>query len=188
MEPSVIKNYINGAWVDAENSGCLDVENPSTGEVLASCPLSTAAEADRAVAAAAEAFPAWSQTPVARRVLPLQKLAVLLRENEEAISRTLTEEMGKSLPDARAEMKRTIENTEVACGMPIMQQGDKVFGCAKGIDGDFVGLTIPQVIKILGTPKVRAKSGEQTVLLYPGLELTSNDGITISHQGRPAGL
>jgi len=54
------------------------------------------------------------------------------------------------------------------------------------IDGDFVGLTIPQVIKILGAPKAKVRSGAQTVLLYPGLELTSNDGITISHQGRPS--
>lgn len=59
-----LKNYIAGKWVDADNEGWLEVENPSTGEILARNPLSTAAEADRAIAAAAEAYPAWSQTPV----------------------------------------------------------------------------------------------------------------------------
>lgn len=57
----------------------------------------------------------------------------------------------------------------------------------EGLEGDYVGLTIKQVTRILGAPKVRAQSDGQTVLLYPGLELTSRDGETISHQGKPAG-
>jgi hypothetical protein len=44
--------------------------------------------------------------------------------------------MGKSLTDARAEMKRVLENCEVACGMPVLQQGDKLIGCSFGIDGE----------------------------------------------------
>jgi len=63
-------------------------------------PLSTKAETDRAIDAAAVAFSQWSQTPVSRRVQPLYKLVELFRENEEKIARTLVEEMGKSLPDA----------------------------------------------------------------------------------------
>jgi len=137
-----LKNYINGQWVEPETKGRLDVENPSTGEVLAETPLSTGAEADRAVDAAAAAFPAWSQTPVARRVQYLYRLVALLRENEEDIARTLVCEMGKSLPDARAEMKRVFENCEVACGMPVLQQGDKLIGCSFGIDGEVIRLPI----------------------------------------------
>jgi malonate-semialdehyde dehydrogenase (acetylating)/methylmalonate-semialdehyde dehydrogenase len=63
-----------------------------------------------------------------------------LRENEEKISRVLVAEMGKSLPDARAEMKRTFENIEVACGMPGLQQGDKLIGSSYGIDGEIIRL------------------------------------------------
>ncbi len=137
-----VRNYINGAWVEAENSGYIDVDNPSTGEVLAQVPLSTPAEVNRAIDAAAAAFPAWSQTPVARRVQPLFKLADLLREDEEHIAYTLTEEMGKSLPDARAEMKRVFENCEVACGMPMLQQGDKLVGSSFDIDGEVLRLPI----------------------------------------------
>ena len=50
--------------------------------------------------------------------------------------------MGKSLPDARAEIKRAVENTEVACAMPILQQGRKMIGCSAGIDGEVMRMPI----------------------------------------------
>jgi len=118
------------------------VDNPSTGEVIAQVPLSTEAETSRAIEAAQAAFPAWSQTPVARRVLYLYELLHILRGKEEEISRTLVEEMGKSLPDARAEMKRVFENVEVACGMPVLQQGDKLIGSSFDIDGEVLRLPL----------------------------------------------
>ena len=142
MSIPTLRNYVGGRWVDSASSECLDVRNPSTGEVIASVPLSTPAEADDAVAAAAEAFPGWAGTPVARRCEALFRLAAVLRENEEKIARTLVEEMGKSLTDARAEMKRTIENCQVACGMPILQQGEKLVGVSAGIDGEVVRLPL----------------------------------------------
>ena len=138
----IVKNYVNGRWIEPENRGYLDIENPSTGQVIGKTPLSTVAEVNRAVDAAAEAFKSWSQTPVARRIQPLYKLDELLRENEEKIARTLVEEMGKSLPDARAEMKRIFENIEVACGMPVLQQGDKLIGASYDIDGEVIRLSI----------------------------------------------
>ena len=140
MDERIVKNYINGKWVEAENSGFVEVLNPSTGDVLAKDPLSTAAEVNRAIDAAAEAYKTWSRTPVARRVRPLYKLAEMLRENEERLARVLTEEMGKSLPDSRAEMKRAFENVEVACGMPVLQQGDKLIGSSVDIDGEVIRL------------------------------------------------
>lgn len=142
MSVRVVRNYVNGSWREAENTGYLDVENPSTGERIASVPLSTTAEANRAIEAAREAFRDWSRTPVSRRVQPLFKLVALLGEHEERIARTITEEVGKSLADARAEIKRMHENCEVACGMPILQQGDKLVGASYGIDGEVLRLPI----------------------------------------------
>ena len=142
MELRIVKNYVNGQWVEPENSGYLDVENPSTGEVIGKVPLSTTAEVERAINAAEAAYKHWSQTPVSRRVQPLYKLAELLRDNEEKIAQTLVEEMGKSLPDARAEMKRVLENCEVACGMPVLQQGDKLIGSSFDIDGEVIRLPL----------------------------------------------
>ncbi len=138
----IVKNYISGKWAEAENSGYLDIENPSTGEVISKVPLSRQAEADRAVDAARAAFPDWSSTPVAKRANYMYSLLNLLRENEEEISCVLVAEMGKSLPDARAEIKRAFQNIEAAASVPILQQGDKMIGCAKAIDGEVIHLPI----------------------------------------------
>ena len=137
-----LRNYVNGEWNESAGRDGLDVENPSTGGTIARVPLSSAADLDAAVAAARAAFPAWSTTPVDKRVAPLFKLAALIRDNRETLARQITEENGKSLPDARAEVDRTLENVETACGMPILQQGDKLIGAAPGIDGEVVRLPI----------------------------------------------
>jgi malonate-semialdehyde dehydrogenase (acetylating)/methylmalonate-semialdehyde dehydrogenase len=136
----IVKNYVNGLWREGENRGYIDVENPSTGEILAKTPLSTTEETNSAIQAAAEAYKTWSQTPVARRVKPLYDLATILRNNEMEVARVLVEEMGKSIPDAIAEMKRIYENVESACGMPILQQGDKLIGASFDIDGEVIKL------------------------------------------------
>lgn len=142
MNPSTLRNYIDGQWVEATGATFLDVENPATGEILARCPLSGTAEVDRAVAAADRAFPGWSETPASRRVQPLFRLAALLRQHEDQLARLVTREMGKSLGDARAELKRAYENVETACGMPVLQMGDKLVGCAEGIDGEVLRLPL----------------------------------------------
>ena len=142
MSIKIVKNYINGQWREAENTGYLDVENPSTGEILAKTPLSTPAEANRAIDAAYEAYKNWRNLPVARRAQPLYKLVDLLRQNENKIARVLVSEMGKSIPDAIAELKRTYENIEVACGMPVLQQGDKLIGASFEIDGEVIRLPL----------------------------------------------
>ncbi len=142
MAIPTLRNYVGGKWVGSAARESLDVRNPSTGAVIAKVPLSPPAEADDAVAAAAEAFPAWAATPVAKRCEAILRLAVALRDNEDAVARTLVEEMGKSLPDARAEMKRAIENCQVAAGMPVLQQGEKLVGVSAGIDGEVVRLPL----------------------------------------------
>ena len=142
MSVRTLRNYIDGRWTDADSAGYLDVENPSTGESLAQLPLSTANDANRAVAAARKAFGPWSRTPVTRRVEYLFALLEMLRKNEEAVSRVLVEEMGKSLPDARAEMKRVLQNVEAACGATILLHGDKMIGCASSMDSETIHLPI----------------------------------------------
>jgi len=136
MSIQQLKNYVGGQWTEPDSHGWLDVENPSTSETIARVPLSTEAETARAVSAAAAAFADWSATPVSRRCEFMFRLVELLRQHEDELTRLITLENGKSLPDARAEVKRTLENTEVACGMPVLQQGDKLIGGAKDIDGE----------------------------------------------------
>jgi len=140
MSVRKLKNFVGGKWVDPAGAAYIDVENPSTGEIIAQAPLTSREETNRAIEMAHAAYLSWKNEPVSRRAGYLFKLLALMEENEEKISRVLVEEMGKSLPDARAEMKRVFENIEVACGMPVLQQGDKLIGCSYEIDGEVLKL------------------------------------------------
>jgi malonate-semialdehyde dehydrogenase (acetylating) / methylmalonate-semialdehyde dehydrogenase len=132
MEP--ILNYINNEWIDPRVSDYADVINPATGQVIARTPLCGQAEVEMAAKAAAQAFPAWRTTPVQDRVQYLFKLRDLLKANIDEIGRTITNECGKTLDEAKAEMVRAIENVEVACGMPMMMKGEIAEDIAPGID------------------------------------------------------
>lgn len=136
----IVRNYINGGWLESETPDFLDVENPSTGDIIARTPLSTASEVKETVDIAEKAYTQWRNVAASRRVDPLFQLAGLIKENEEKIARLLCKENGKSLPDARAEIKRTCENVEVACGTPVLQQGDKLMDASSGIDGEVLRL------------------------------------------------
>jgi malonate-semialdehyde dehydrogenase (acetylating)/methylmalonate-semialdehyde dehydrogenase len=129
-----LTNYINGQWTDSRAGEWLEVVNPASGEALAQVPLAGANEVNDAVEAAAAAFPAWRRTPPEDRIQPLFKLKMLLEDHLEDIGRTLTQENGKTLTEAKAEMRRAIENVEVACGIPMMMQGYNLEDVARGID------------------------------------------------------
>jgi malonate-semialdehyde dehydrogenase (acetylating) / methylmalonate-semialdehyde dehydrogenase len=129
-----LTNYINGRWTDSLASEWRDVVNPATGEVLASVPLADASDVNGAVEAAAAAFPEWRRTPPEDRIQPLFKLKVLLEEHVDDIARIITMENGKTFAEAKAEMRRAIENVEVACGIPMMMQGYNLEDVARGID------------------------------------------------------
>ena len=127
-------NYVNGMWQASTATEYLDVRNPATAEILAEVPLSPGSDVDRVVAVAATAFPAWRRTPPADRIQYLFKLKQLLEENFDDISRTITLECGKIFKESQGEMRRAIENVEVACGIPMMMQGGILEDIASGID------------------------------------------------------
>ena len=97
-------------------------------------PWPDAAEVNAAVEAAAAAFPEWRRTPPEDRIQPLFKLKMLLEEHIDDIARIITIENGKTFTEAKAEMRRAIENVEVACGIPMMMQGYNLEDVARGID------------------------------------------------------
>ncbi len=129
-----ILNYINNEWVEPQVSTYAEVINPATGEVMAKTPLCGRAEVDAAANAATEAFPVWRQTPPQDRIQYLFKLRDLLKSHMDEISRTITNECGKTFDEAKAEMVRAIENVEVACGIPMMMKGEISEDIAPGID------------------------------------------------------
>ena len=140
LAPTVttVPNYFDGAWQNSAASEWQDVTNPATGEVLARVPLSDSAEVNRAIEAAAAAYPAWRRTPPEDRIQPLFKLKQLLEDHVDDLARLTTQENGKTFGEAKAELRRAIENVEVACGIPTMMQGYNLEDVARGIDESMI--------------------------------------------------
>lgn len=133
-EDGVLLNYVNNRWQRSGAGERAPVANPATAEVMAQVPLSPAQEVDETVQAAAAALDGWRRTPVTDRIRPLFALRDLLEENLDDIARTITLECGKTYAESVGEMRRAIENVEVACGAPMMMQGDFSEDIARGID------------------------------------------------------
>ena len=129
-----VPHYIDGQWVESNAREWSEIINPATGESLGKVPISDAGEVTKAIDAAAAAYPAWRRTPPEDRIQPLFKLKNLLEEHVDDISRLITQENGKTFTEAKAEMRRAIENVEVACGIPTMMQGYNLEDVARGID------------------------------------------------------
>src|SRR5262245_18785198 len=91
-----VQQFIGGEWVGAGGGGTFDDGNPFTGEVVARVPAGTRDDARRAIDAAAEAFPAWSQTPPAERQRIFLKAADLLESRAEEVAGWLTNETGST--------------------------------------------------------------------------------------------
>jgi len=102
--------YIGGEWLGAQGRAALEVLNPATGEVLGELPVATAADLDRALAAADAGFKAWRHAPAEERAAVLKGAAKLIRERSETIARNATLEEGKTLAETRLE-------THIAAGL-----------------------------------------------------------------------
>ena len=102
--------------------------------MLAAAPLSSAADVDKAVQAAAKALPAWRRTPPGDRIQPLFRLKALLDAHFTEIATLITQECGKTLAEAEGELRRGIENVEVATGIPSLMMGSNLEDIASGID------------------------------------------------------
>jgi malonate-semialdehyde dehydrogenase (acetylating)/methylmalonate-semialdehyde dehydrogenase len=129
-----IRNLIGGKWLAPTSEPGLELVNPATGEVLGKSPAGSASEVDAAVQAAQAAFPAWRATPAGDRVQFLFKLKNLLESHFDELAAIITTENGKTLAESKGELRRGIENVEVACGIPVLMQGYSLEDIAPGID------------------------------------------------------
>src|SRR5947209_6063939 len=134
IQDGQLLNYVNGAWKRSRASEFLDVRNPATAETMVRVPLSPSEEVDEAVQAAQAAFPDWRSTPPVQRIQYLFKLKRLLDEHFDEIARLTVDECGKTLAEAQGELRRGIENVEVAAGIPSLMMGYNVEDIARGID------------------------------------------------------
>jgi malonate-semialdehyde dehydrogenase (acetylating)/methylmalonate-semialdehyde dehydrogenase len=111
-----------------------DVTNPATGKVVRKVPLCNAADIDAAVKAATAAFPGWRDTPPLRRARVMQKYLQLLQAHQKELAQLVTEEHGKTLPDAMGSVQRGIEVVEFACGIPHLLKGEHSEDVGTGVD------------------------------------------------------
>ncbi|MDN7131335.1 CoA-acylating methylmalonate-semialdehyde dehydrogenase [Vreelandella profundi] len=129
---SVISHLINGELVKGQRT--LDVTNPSTGAVIRQVSDGSAADVEKAIDAAQAAFPAWRDTPPAKRAQVMYRFKQLLEEHADRIVQLVSEEHGKTPEDAMGELKRGIENVEYACGVPELLKGEYSHNAGPGID------------------------------------------------------
>jgi malonate-semialdehyde dehydrogenase (acetylating) / methylmalonate-semialdehyde dehydrogenase len=133
-----MRNYVGGAWREANAAQTLEDRDPATGEVTALVPLSDAADVDAAVRAAREAQSPWRSVPPQRRARAVMALREALWARREDLARLITDDMGKTLDDARGEVLRGIESTEAATAIPHLLKGENLEGVAAGVDVELV--------------------------------------------------
>ena len=129
-----VRNFVNGQWTASTSEPGIELLNPATGEPLGRSPAGSAAEVEAAVQAAQAAFPAWRATPAGDRIQFLFKLKALLEQHFDDLAAQITRENGKTLAESKGELRRGIENVEVACGIPVLMQGYSLEDIAPGID------------------------------------------------------
>jgi malonate-semialdehyde dehydrogenase (acetylating) / methylmalonate-semialdehyde dehydrogenase len=127
-----VANHIGGADLQADTE-FLDVYNPATGDVIARVPLSGAAEVDAAVQAARRALPAWAATPIKDRVQIFFRYRQLLERELAPLSELVSEENGKVLPEAQAEVLKSMELCEFAVSLPQITSGE-VLEVSRGVE------------------------------------------------------
>ena len=130
---STIQHLINGDLVSG-GERTADVFNPSTGQAIHKLQLADQATVQRAIDAAKAAFPAWRNTPAAKRAQVMFRFKQLLEQNEAKIAQLISEEHGKTLEDAAGELKRGIENVEYASAAPEILKGEYSRNAGPNID------------------------------------------------------
>lgn len=129
-----LKLLVGGEWVDSGATEFGEINNPSTGEVIAKVPMGGNADVDRAVKAAQEAFFDWSETPIVERARVMFRFKNLLETRYEEIAKCVTREHGKTLNEARASVQRGLEVVEFACGIPSLMNGECIENIARNVD------------------------------------------------------
>jgi len=128
-----VQNYINGKFVDATTTKTLDVISPIDGTHLSTVPLSSAEDLNNAVVSAKAAFPKWGKMPVKERVQVFFRYKFLLEKHLDELAALISEENGKTIGEATAEVEKCIELTEFACSLPQLVTGE-VLEVSKGVE------------------------------------------------------
>ena len=129
-----MKYCVNGEWKVSKTEKYMPVTDSSTGELIAEVPCCTKDEVEDAIAAAAAAFPEWSQKSLSARTQMMFKWRNILVEHEDELTVLCAKELGKNLDEARGDIQKAIEPTEHACSLPTLLQGDASLQVTTGFD------------------------------------------------------
>ncbi|HEY1259731.1 MAG TPA: CoA-acylating methylmalonate-semialdehyde dehydrogenase [Stellaceae bacterium] len=193
---SDIEHHIGGKAVSGTGGRWGDVYNPATGEKVRRVSFAGQAEIDRAVEAAAAAFPGWAATSPLTRARVLFKFLDLLHRERDALARMISEEHGKVFSDAQGEIDRGVEVVEFACGIPHLMKGEFTEQVGRGIDswsvrqplGVCAGITpfnFPAMVPMWMFPMALATGN--TFILKPS-ERDPSAGVRIAELLTEAGL
>lgn len=132
----MVPSLVGERWVHFARPS-LPVFNPANGEIIDEVPLCGETEVAQAVDAAKQAFELWARTPVMERVRLMFRYKQLLEEHFEELARIVTRHHGKTLEEARGEVRRGIEVVDFACGAPTLLQGRTLREVSRGVDQDY---------------------------------------------------
>src|SRR5687768_13323867 len=129
-----ISHWIGGKVVPGESGRTGPVFDPATGEQTHEVDFASADELGQAVAAAAEAFPAWRATSLSKRPDVLFQIRELLEDRRCALAGAITAKRGKVRSDGMGEVQRGLESVEFACGIPNLLKGGFTEQASTGVD------------------------------------------------------
>ena len=129
-----MKYCVGGQWLESKTDKWMDVTDSSTGEVIAQVPCCTKDEVEAAIAAADKAFPEWSMTSLSKRTQMMFKWRNILVDHLEELTVLCAKELGKNLNEARGDILKAIEPTELACATPFISQGSASLQVTTGFD------------------------------------------------------
>ncbi|MGG5172269.1 CoA-acylating methylmalonate-semialdehyde dehydrogenase [Pseudarthrobacter sp. J1738] len=132
--PRQLSHYLDGKPQGGTFGRFGDVYNPCTGQVQAQVPLASREEVDAAVASAAKAQKVWAAMNPQRRGRILLKFVDLVNQNMDELATLLSNEHGKTFPDAKGDIQRGIEVVEFAAGAPHLLKGEFSTEAGTGID------------------------------------------------------
>src|SRR5919202_1384836 len=143
-----VENFIGGRLPQTRRDHREPAPNPASGEPIPLLAYSSAEEIREAVSAAAQAFPGWSETPAPDRAQVMFRFKALAEQHFEELSALVTKENGKTLEEARGEVRRGIEVIDFACGVPTLMMGHNLDQIARGIDSELVRFPVGVVVGI----------------------------------------
>ena len=129
----VLGHFINGNYI-ADDNRPAPVTDPATGKVTKHVAMAAKSTVEGAIAAAEAAFPAWRNTPPAKRARIFFRYKQLLEEHADEIAAAITAEHGKVHDDALGEFGRGLEVVDYACGIPELLKGEYSRNVGPGID------------------------------------------------------